>query len=879
MSFHNKKVEDIYLEFNSSENGLSHNEVIYNRNKYGFNELPKAKPKTVFNVFLSQFKDLIVIILLVTAIISFGIGEIVDGIFIVLVILCDAVLGTFQEWRAEKSAISLQNMVTVKVIVLRNGHKEEIDSKELVPGDIVFLEPGHKVGADMRIIECSNLTVDEAFLTGESIAAQKDNTILKENIKTSDQINMLFAGSTVLTGRAKAIVTKIGEHTEIGSIANKVIKTDSTKTPLVLRMERFTKQIATIIVIAAIILSFILYIKGYAPREIFFVVVALSVSAIPEGLPVSLTIALSIATNRMAKRNVIVRKLNAVEALGSCTVIASDKTGTLTLNEQTVKNIVLADGSRYEVSGTGYNNDGEINNIDNSTFFNKLAQYVTINNEASLYKENGKWEHTGDAMDIALLALSEKIKYQKENLKILSSIPYESENKYSAITYQTNDKNVIITAKGSVEVILDMCNNMYTKNGVEKINKDKIIAENEKLAKAGYRVLAVAAKENCSNDEKLENMTFIALISFLDPIRIEAKDAVETCKKAGIKVIIITGDHTLTAYAIAKDLNIVNDMNEIATGTDIDEYLDKGEKSFDEFVNKTKVFARVTPHQKLEIVNSLKRNGEFVAVTGDGVNDAPAMRASNIGIAMGSGTDVAKETGSMIITDDSFLSIVAGVEEGRYAYDNIRKVINLLISCGIAEVLFFIMAIMLDMEMPLLAIQLLWLNLVTDGIQDVALASEKGEPGVMLRKPRNPKESIFDKYLITETLIAGITIGTIIFLLWYYLINYANIPLHHARTYILMAMVFMQNIHAFNCRSESISVFKIPIKNNFFIVLGVIIVLILHLSVTQIPSLSHILDTEPLSLIEILSMFIICLPLLFISEIYKFIRRKEMRKQ
>ena len=607
--------------------------------------------------------------------------------------------------------------------------------------------------------------------------------------------------------------------------------------------------------------------------------VALSVSAIPEGLPVSLTIALSIATNRMAKRNVIVRKLNAVEALGSCTVIASDKTGTLTLNEQTVKNIVLADGSRYEVSGTGYNNDGEINNIDNSTFFNKLAQYVTINNEASLYKENGKWEHTGDAMDIALLALSEKIKYQKENLKILSSIPYESENKYSAITYQTNDKNVIITAKGSVEVILDMCNNMYTKNGVEKINKDKIIAENEKLAKAGYRVLAVAAKENCSNDEKLENMTFITLISFLDPIRIEAKDAVETCKKAGIKVIIITGDHTLTAYAIAKDLNIVNDMNEIATGTDIDEYLDKGEKSYDEFVNKTKVFARVTPHQKLEIVNSLKRNGEFVAVTGDGVNDAPAMRASNIGIAMGSGTDVAKETGSMIITDDSFLSIVAGVEEGRYAYDNIRKVINLLISCGIAEVLFFIMAIMLDMEMPLLAIQLLWLNLVTDGIQDVALASEKGEPGVMLRKPRNPKESIFDKYLITETLIAGITIGTIIFLLWYYLINYANIPLHHARTYILMAMVFMQNIHAFNCRSESISVFKIPIKNNYFIVLGVITVLILHLSVTQIPSLSHILDTESLPLIEILSMFIICLPLLFISEIYKFIRRKEMRKQ
>ena len=729
----------------------------------------------------------------------------------------------------------------------------------------------------MRIIESVNLTVDEAFLTGESIAANKNNELLNKDVNIADQTNMLFAGSTILTGRAKAIVTNIGENTELGKIANKVIKTDSSKTPLVLRMEKFTKQIAIVITIFAIILSFILYLKGYTTREIFFVVVALSVSAIPEGLPVSLTIALSIATNRMAKRNVIVRKLNAVEALGSCTVIASDKTGTLTLNEQTVKSIVLADGTKYEVSGTGYNNEGKVKNYENNSFFNSLAQYISINNDGSLYKEENNWKYNGDAMDVALLALTEKLNYKKEQIEVLNSIPYESENKYSAVTYKTKNNNIITTMKGSVEIVLDKCNTMYTKEGIKPINNAEIINQNNILASQGFRVLAIASKENCSLNAKLENLTFISLISFLDPIRSDAKKAIETCQKAGIKVIIITGDHVLTAYNIAKELNIVDSIDEIITGPDIDNYLKLGQEEFDKLINKGKVFARVTPNQKLEIVKSLKRKGEFVAVTGDGVNDAPAMRASNIGIAMGSGTDVAKETGSMIITDDSFSSIVAGVEEGRYAYDNIRKVINLLISCGIAEVLFFIIAIILDMEMPLLAIQLLWLNLVTDGIQDVALASEKGEPNVMKRKPRNPKESIFDKYLIIETLIAGITMGTIIFLLWYYLINYANLPLHHARTYILMAMVFMQNIHAFNCRSETISVFRMPIKNNYFIVLGVITVLILHLSVTQIDMLSHILDTEPLPLNEILSMFIISIPLLLVSEIYKFFRCKEMR--
>lgn len=876
MNFHAKEIEEILSTLKSSKEGLTSVQVKEKEKEYGLNILPKSKQKTLLSVFFSQFKDLIVIILLITAIVSLCIGEMMDAIFIVIVILSDAILGTFQEWRAEKSAISLQNMVTVKSIVLRDGHKKEIDSKYLVPGDIVCLESGHKIAADMRVIECYNLTIDEAFLTGESMASEKNTDILPTNTPISEQKNMCFAGSTVLTGRAIAVVTSIASNTQLGNIANKVIETEAAKSPLVLRMERFTKQIATVIAIISIILTFILYLKGYAVREIFFIAVALSVSAIPEGLPMSLTIALSIATNKMAKRNVIVRKLNAVEALGSCTVIASDKTGTLTLNEQTVKHIVLADGTTYNVSGDGYNNIGCITPLDDEVILSRIAKNITINNEASLYKENEKWKYNGDAMDVALLSLSAKFKYDYSNLKLLKLIPYESENKYSAATYE-DEKNIIGTIKGSVETILDKCTTMYTKNGSIKIDKERILKENENLAKNGYRVLAIASKKLNDKDDELAELEFLALISFQDPIREEAKSAIETCKKAGIKVIIITGDHALTAYAIAKELNIINNLDEVATGDEIEKSLLKGQYVFDNFVSKRKVFARVTPEHKLAIVESLKRNGEFVAVTGDGVNDAPAMRSANIGIAMGSGTDVAKETGEMIITDDSFLSIVAGIEEGRYAYDNIRKVINLLISCGIAEVLFFILSIIANMPMPLVAIQLLWLNLVTDGIQDVALANEAGEIGVMNRKPRDPKESILDKHLIIETLTAGITIGVVIFILWFYLINFKHLPLNHARTYILMAMVFMQNIHAFNCRSEYTSIFKVPIKNNYFIVIGVLIVLALHLIVTQVPYLSHILNTEPLAIKEILSMLLVTIPLLIVSEVYKFYLRKEMR--
>ena len=466
----------------------------------------------------------------------------------------------------------------------------------------------------------------------------------------------------------------------------------------------------------------------------------------------------------------------------------------------------------------------------------------------------------------------------KEQLSIVGEIPYESEKKYSAVFY--NDQNKIhITTKGSLETILSFCKNMIVNGKIEKLDSKMIMKQNDALASSGYRVIAFAngIKSNFEDKEiydenDIPELTFLGLIGFIDPIRSEVPNAIKACKKAGVKVIMVTGDHPLTAAAIGKELGL---DSSITTGEELQKYLNQGEASSDQYIQNISIFSRVTPDQKLAIVKSLKRNGEFVAVTGDGVNDAPAMKAANIGIAMGSGTDVAKETGSLIITDDNFNSIVSGIEEGRYAYDNIRKVIYMLLSCGISEVIFFICSLILGLPIPLLAIQLLWLNLVTDGIQDVALAFEKGDKKVMTKKPRKTSESIFNKLMIEEILLSGIIIGGIVFGFWYYLINVAHMNVTSARSYILLIMVFMQNIHVFNCRSELTSAFKLSIKNNPLIVLGIIATLILQLIVTETPFLSTILNIKPLDMNHIIFAFLLTIPLLIIMELFKFIKSKE----
>jgi len=860
-NWYSKEINEIYKEIETNEKGLSSKEAKERLLEYGKNTLPKQKKDSVLKIFFSEFKDPIVLLLIVAIIASFAVGETIDAIAIIFIVLVDVLMGTYQENKANNIADALSKLVTVKSKVLRDGKIVSIDSEDLVIGDIVLLESGDKISADLRIIEAHNLMIDESILTGESIQVSKNADVIdKDNLVISDQHNMAFSGTTVVTGRAKAIVISTGINTEIGKIAHSISTTKDEKSPLTLRVEKLSRQISLLVIIVAIIIMTLLIIKHVPYHEIFLSVVALAVSAMPEGLPLALTMALTIASNKMAKKNVVAKKLHSVESLGSCTVIASDKTGTLTVNEQTAKKILLPNNKEYDIEGVGYELSGSVINSDEYT--KEIALLGTLNNEASI-SDN---KRIGDSIDIAFLVLGEKEKVDVKNIKVLEMIPYESENKYSSVFYE-KDGETYCTVKGSLEKVNSFC---------KDINLDKnadLEKQNESLASRGYRVIALASgkikKQDTYAEKDIKNLTFMGMVGFIDPIRKEVVASIKECKSAGIKVLMITGDHPLTAYSIAKELDLTDTYGEVTTGLEVDEYLKKDKSIFDEFVKSKKVFTRVTPLQKLEIVESLKRQGEYVAVTGDGVNDAPALKSANIGVAMGSGTDIARETAKMIIIDDNFKSIVAGVKEGRVAFANIRKIIYFLISCGLAEVLFFCLSIIFNLPMPLVAIQLLWLNIVTDGIQDFALSFEKAEKNVMKEKQKNSSASLIDKSLFKQTLLSGFIIGLLVFDVWYYLINILNMEVSIARGYIMLLMVFMQNIHVFNCRSERESAFNISIKSNPFVVIGVIACIILQIIVMEVPLLAKFLQTSPVPVMHVLILFLIASIVLVIIELYK----------
>lgn len=867
--FYNKTIEEIEKELNTGIDGITEEEAKKRIELYGKNELPKKKKDSVIKIFINEFKDPIVMLLVVAIIASLMVGEVVDAVAIVAIVLIDIVMGTYQENKANNTAEALASLVTEKAKVIRSGKIIEIDSTELAIGDYVLLESGDKISADLRIVEAHNFMVDESVLTGESLQVNKNNDIIsKEKVSLSEQSNMLFAGTSAVTGRAKAIVVSVGLNTEIGKIAHSINSTKEEKSPLTIRVEKFSKQISLLVLVIAAIIAFLLFSKGVSYHQIFLSVIALAVSAMPEGLPLALTMALTIASNKMAKKNVIVRKLKSVESLGSCTVIASDKTGTLTVNEQTAKKILLPNNLEYNVTGTGYELKGKVIG-DNIDYAKEIALYGALNNEASI---DGN-KRMGDSIDIAFLVLAKKLNINSNNIKILEIIPYESENKYSAVFYEM-DGEVYCTVKGSLEKVKEFCSsiNLITKS----INSNVLEEQNESLAATGYRVIAVAngkvSKKDKYNEQDIKDLVFMGMVGFIDPIRKEAVNSINECRSAGIKVFMITGDHPLTAFSIARDLKLTDDYKDVTTGEEVEKYLEKGKAEFDQFVSSKIIFTRVTPLQKLEIVESLKRQGEFVAVTGDGVNDAPALKSANIGIAMGSGTDIARETANMIVIDDNFKSIVSGVKEGRIAYSNIRKIIFFLISCGLAEVLFFCLSIIFDMPMPLVAIQLLWLNVVTDGIQDFALSFEKGEKNIMKEKPRNPKEPLFDKNLFREIIVSGLIIGLIVFATWYYLINVINMDVTRARGYIMALMVFIQNIHVFNCRSENGSAFSIPLKSNKLVVWGTICSIILQVIVMEVNFMSAFLQTVSIPLIHLVYLFLIALSVLVAMEIYKVLK-------
>jgi P-type Ca2+ transporter type 2C len=887
--YYRASIEQTIEGLESAKEGLSSQEAKQRLEKHGKNELPGKKPPSFLKVLLHQFKSPLIYILLIAGIFSLVVGEVNDAIFIFIVIFINAALGTSQEWKAEKSAYALQTLISPEVTVLRDGEKKDIDAKDLVLGDICLIESGTKVSADLRLIESNSLQIDESFLTGESTAMEKDTETIEEEKPVGERSNIVFAGSSVLSGNGKGIVTATATDTQVGKIAEVVTETEKVKPPLLRRIERLSAQIAYVILGVGVLITAISLFRGEPFADIFILVVALAVAAIPEGLPVGITVVLSIGTNRMAKRHVIIRKLAAVESLGSCTCIASDKTGTLTLNKQVLKKISTAEGNRFLATGQGYAGEGKIVNEDESELddaqkerLEEFAQALILCNGADLrLNKEDEWEYSGDPMDVAFLSFAYKVglvpKKIRDKYEIIDEIPFASKNKYSAVLYKKEEKT-IAAAKGAPEVILAMCENMQTLKGPKKIkDRSEIEKEVKRLASEGLRVLSAATlvfeKDSGKNgfDQKdLKKMTFLGLFGFIDPLRPDAKEAVDKCKKAGIRVIMITGDYPETAAHIAGKLGITGEKDNVLTGEDI-EKMDDGE--FAEKINDVHVFARVSPIVKLKIVEKLKEAGNFVAVTGDGVNDAPALRKADIGVAMGSGTDTAKDTASIIITDDNFASIEAGVEEGRFAYDNIRKVTYLLVSKGIAEILLILTAIIINIPIPLVAVQILWLNLVTNGIQDIALAFEGGEPGTMTKKPRDPGEGVFNRLMISQSLTSGIFIGMVALGVWIFLLR-QDYEIARARNLVFLLLVLFQNFHVFNCRSETNSFFKIPISKNWILIFGVLGAQGLHIAALYIPFMQDILQTSPVSIMEWIVLACLAATVLLVMEIYKFIIRR-----
>ena len=884
---HAESAENVLDSLSSSHHGLSLQEAKQRLQQYGFNRLPKLKQAGVFRVFIHQFSSPLIYVLFAAAALSIVIKEWSDAGFIFAVLLINAIIGTVQEFSAQQAAAALQDLVRTCSRVLRAGDSYEIQSEELVPGDIVVLESGDRVPADMRLLTENNLEIDESLLTGESLSITKNaDVILDEETVLADRQNMVFAGSLVVRGRAHAVVVTTALLTELGNIAASVLGKSSGKAPLLVRMETFTHRVAIIVGVAATIMSVIAFMRGMPIDEVFLLAVALAVSAIPEGLPVALTVALAVGMRRMAKRNVIVQKLVAVEALGSCTYIATDKTGTLTVNQLTIKKIVLPNNDSWDVSGEGIEPEGDITNnnkkllIEEKKLLERLCQVAVLSNEGFLGKRDHGWTSHGDPMDVALLVLAHKAGFVKDDIKEryveTAMIPFESERQFAASLNKINATTTYTYVKGAYEKLLPMCSFMATINNDVSIDVGLIIKQAENLAAEGYRVLALVSgeiKKEEFSDNQLKNLTFIGLVGIIDPLRSEAKDAVIACQKAGIVVAMVTGDHPVTAFAIARELGLANNQNQVVTGSELKQKSGNIDE-FDTLVSTARVFARVEPTQKLNIVNSLQRNGHFVAATGDGANDAPALKAAEVGVAMGKyGTDVARESAELIITDDNFSSIVAGIEEGRVAYNNVRKVIFLLISTGAAEIVLFTLALLSGLPLPLLAVQLLWLNLVTNGIQDVALAFEPAEGNELKSPPRSPKEGIFNRIMIERVILSALVIGVVAFLVFQYLYG-QGYGLDAARNGTLLLMVLFENIHVFNSRSETRSVFTHNPLRNHFLLFGTLAAQLIHIGAMYTPWISDVLRIHPVSLDYWFDMLLIAIIILIVMEAHKLLRRK-----
>ncbi|MGL4607381.1 MAG: calcium-translocating P-type ATPase, PMCA-type [Eubacteriaceae bacterium] len=852
--------------------GLDTMEVEERTQRFGKNKMDEGKRKTFASMFFSQFKDFLILVLLAAAIISGILGELSDAILIIIIVLINALIGAIQENKAESSMEALKNMTIPEAKVLRNGKREIIKSEDLVPGDIVYLDAGDFVPADGRLIEEASLKITESALTGESMPVKKSIEDLTDpETPLGDRKNSVYMSSMVNYGRGQYIVTATGMHSEIGKIAGMIHSTKNSKTPLQMKLEELGKILAIGAIFACLAVFGIGLLRGGDPLLLFLTAVSLAVAAIPEGLPAVVTVVLAIGVQKLVSKHAIIRKLPAVETLGCASVICSDKTGTLTQNKMTIKKVF---------------SEGDIKNVDElkeaklTASEKMILQIGLLCNDAAIVTSKEGEQEIGDPTEVAMVSFAQNYHLKKEveenKFPRLGELPFDSERKMMTSVHQLGDAWYSFT-KGAPDVVLGRSVNYLTNNEIQVLtleDKERIEKNNNALADDAYRVIAYGFKkfETMPNVtmENLENdLVFCGLTGMIDPPREEVKASIKTCKNAGIKTVMITGDHKNTAVAIAKELNIFQKDSLALTGVELGRL---NEKELDEKIDKIAVYARVAPEHKVRIVNAWQKKGQVVAMTGDGVNDAPALKKADIGCAMGiTGTDVSKEAAEMILTDDNFATIVSAVEEGRGIYANIRKAVHFLLSCNIAEILILFIATLIGIAQPLLPIHILWINLITDSLPALALGVEKADKDIMKEKPRSPKESIFAHGLGGRIIFQGIVLATIT--LSVFAFGLANYGIEVARTMCFAVLGFSQLSHAINVRSESKSLFGLATFSNRYLWGALGISLVLQLVVLLIPSLQPIFSVVNMNLSQWTVVIVGSLAPLIVVEFTKFLGR------
>lgn len=863
MKFHQMKDQDIKKALRTDFNeGLTEEEATKRRKQYGYNELDEGEKQSALLLFFNQFKDFMVIVLLAATLISGLLGEYIDAIAIIAIVIINGFLGFFQERKAEKSLEALKELSAPQVHVMRNKKWVKVPAKEVVVGDLMKFASGDRIGADVRLIDVKSLEIEESALTGESVPVQKKSTaLLSENPGIGDMENMAFMGTMVTRGSGIGVVVATGMKTQMGQIADLLQKAETAVTPLQRRLEQLGKILITVAILLTILVVLVGVMQGHDVYTMFLAGVSLAVAAIPEGLPAIVTVALSLGVQRMIKKKAIVRKLPAVETLGCASVICSDKTGTLTQNKMTVTHLWSGgatwtiDGVGYEPRGSFYYEDTEIDpHIEKS--LQQLLMFGMLCNHADISEKKGNYVLDGDPTEGALLVAAMKGGYTRkgllEDFEIINEFPFDSTRKMMSVVVKDRKGRKFIVTKGAPDVLLGRCNTILWDNRQQTLSKDlkgKVQHSIDDLAGQALRTIAVGYRPLSDHSviyderEAEKDLMFIGLQGMIDPPRPEVKDAVKECREAGIKTIMITGDHLITAKAIAAQLGILTKNSKVLDGETLSNMT---VDELQEIVDDVSVFARVSPEHKLKIVKSLQNNGHIVAMTGDGVNDAPAIKAADIGVAMGiTGTDVAKEASSLILLDDNFATIKAAIKEGRNIYENIRKFIRYLLASNVGEILVMLFAMLMALPLPLVPIQILWVNLVTDGLPAMALGLDQPEDDVMKRNPRSPKEGVFARGLGWKVISRGFLIGlmTLIAFITIYHRNPDN--LIYAQTIAFATLVMAQLIHVFDCRSEK-SVFARNPFGNKYLVWAVLSSVVLMLIVIYFPPLQPIFHTVPI---------------------------------